>query len=111
MSKELSSTAVATRAEITRSPEAATYRAQAEKNDADRAMEARRKKIVEEIARSQGLEKGRLVIEKDTETGRFVHKLVDPESGKIVRQWPDEQWLSFARSFGDTAGLWLDRRV
>ena len=111
MTQELSVNTASDRAEAVRSAETVASQTGAKDAAASRAVEARRKQIVEEIAKSQGLEKGRLVIEKDSASGRFIHKLVDPSSGEIVRQWPEEEWLSFARDFGDTAGLWLDRRV
>ena len=88
---------------------AETYRDPAA--DTQNAIEARRKQFVEEIAKSHGLEQGRLVIERDTDTGRFIHKLIDPESGELVRQWPDDEWLQFAKEHGGSVGLWLDQRV
>ncbi len=84
---------------------------QNDKKDVAEAVEARRKQFVEEIAKQHGLEKGKLVIEKDSETGRFVHSLIDPDSGEIIRQWPDADWLEFAKQSGGSKGLWLDRTV
>ncbi len=79
------------------------------------AIEARRKQFVEEISRQHGLEKGKLVIEKDSESGKFIHSLIDPESGEVIRQWPDADWLEFARashnSTSATKGLWVDQTV
>ncbi|WP_155825714.1 flagellar protein FlaG [Hirschia maritima] len=81
----------------------------------NQAIEARRKQFVEEIARQHGLEKGKLVIEKDSETGRYVHSLIDPESGEVIRQWPDVDWLKFAKESNAgssaTQGLWLDQKI
>ena len=74
-------------------------------------VEARRNRFVDAVAKANGLERGRLVIEKDEESGRFVHKLIDPTTGNVVRQWPDDQWLEFARTIGGAAGLLVDRRV
>lgn len=77
--------------------------------DAERAMAARRQQFVDRVVKMHGLEHGRLVIEKDTDTGRFIHKLVDPKSGDVVRQWPDDAWLDFARSLGGAPeGLWVN---
>ena len=71
----------------------------------DQAVEARRAKFVEKIAKAENLEQGKLIIEKDDESGRFVHKLLDPQTGKIVRQWPDDKWLEFAKQHGAEAAL------
>ncbi|MFC7291564.1 flagellar protein FlaG [Hirschia litorea] len=82
-----------------------------DKKIADQAVEARRKQFVEEIARQHGVEHGKLVIEKDSETGRFVHTLIDTESGDIIRQWPDVDWLKIAKQTGSSSGLWLDKTI
>ena len=75
------------------------------------AVQAAREKFVERIAKSEGLDKGRLVIEKDSDTGRYIHKLVDPKSGEVVRQWPDDAWLAFAKEHGPVHGLWVDTQA
>lgn len=55
--------------------------------------------------------KGRLVIEQDSETGKFVQKIVDPASGKVIRQWPEEQFLELAKQMGEAYGVFVDRSV
>ena len=79
--------------------------------DTDRAIEASRRKFVEDIAKAEGMEQGRLVIERDNESGRFVHKLLDPQSGEVVRQWPEESWLEFAKAHHAPKGLWVNQSV
>lgn len=75
------------------------------------AVQAAREKFVDRVSKASGLERGRLVIEKDDETGRFVHKLIDPKSGEVVRQWPDESWLEFAKAHSAPHGLWVDTQA
>lgn len=77
--------------------------------DLQKAVAARRQQFVEEVSKAHGLEKGKLVIEKDSESGRFVHKLIDPINGEVVQQWPGEDWLKFARDMGAPTGLWLNK--
>jgi flagellar protein FlaG len=77
----------------------------------DQAIEARRKQFVEAIARQSGVERGKLIIEKDAETGKYIHSLVDPESGEVVRQWPDEDWLNFVKSMEVQQGLMFDQKI
>ena len=97
--REVSRTEVSQRAEILKD----------ERDSSMRAAQAARQKFVEDISKSNGLEKGRLVIEKDSETGKFIHKLVDPNTGEVVRQWPDESWLEFAKMHGAPNGLWVNQ--
>jgi uncharacterized FlaG/YvyC family protein len=36
----------------------------------------------------------RLSIEHDKSTGRFIYRSIDEETGDVIAQWPDEQFLS-----------------
>lgn len=40
----------------------------------------------------------RLQIERDEEQGRFIYRLMDPETGETLRRWPPE-------SFGDLISI------
>jgi hypothetical protein len=40
---------------------------------------------------------GDLLVEIDAAAGRFVHKLFDRETEEMLRQWPSERQLAFAR--------------
>lgn len=53
----------------------------------------------------------RLSIERDDLAGAFVYKILDADSGEIVRQFPQEEVLEVLRYFGQEAGLVADRRV
>jgi len=50
----------------------------------------------------------RLRIDKDDETGRFIYKSVDSESGEVVAQFPPETILEIITRFRDPEGLVLD---
>ena len=54
---------------------------------------------------------GRLVIERDEDTGKYVQKVLDPKSGEVLKQWPEEQFLELAKSMGEAYGLIVDRQV
>ncbi len=87
-------------------------RLKAKAADAERAMAARRQQFVDRVVKSHNLDKGRLIIEKDPDTGKFIHKLVDAKTGDVVRQWPDDAWLDFARSLGNApGGLWVNTKA
>ena len=75
------------------------------------AVNARRLKVVDAVARTEGVEGGRLVIEKDAETGQFVHKLVNADTGDVMKQWPNEEFLSRAKQIASVVGLWFDKRA
>lgn len=45
------------------------------------------------------------------ETGRIVVKVIDSESGEVVREIPPERVLAIAASIQETLGLMLDLKV
>ena len=53
----------------------------------------------------------RLSIIRDEETGTFIYRSVDRETGKVTRQWPVESMLQFKAYIREYAGLAVDRRA
>lgn len=53
----------------------------------------------------------RLAIEKDQETGKFVYKTIDRETGEVIRQWPREKMLEAIGHFRTAEGLLIDKTV
>lgn len=52
-----------------------------------------------------------LEISQDSETGRFVYKRIDVETGEVVQQFPPEEVLNFITRFREAAGLLIDGEV
>jgi len=53
----------------------------------------------------------KLRIDKDDDTGRFVYKSVDAESGEVVAQFPPETILEMISKFRDPEGLVVDNEA
>ncbi|SDD58042.1 MULTISPECIES: flagellar protein FlaG [Kordiimonas] len=53
----------------------------------------------------------RLRIDKDDETGRFVYKNIDTESGEVIKQFPPESILEFLSYYRHVAGLAVDDKA
>ncbi len=70
----------------------------AEKTDADL------KRMVDAANRAIEHTKHSVHIEKHDPTNRFVMKLVD-DGGKVVRQYPSEDFLKVAERLGDLRGM------
>ncbi len=49
-----------------------------------------------------------LRIDKDDETGRFVYKSVDKESGEVIKQFPPETILELISQYRSLEGLVVD---
>ena len=50
----------------------------------------------------------RLEVEKHEDSGRFVYKAVNKESGQVERQFPSEDMLKILSSFEGRDGKFLD---
>lgn len=53
----------------------------------------------------------RLLIEQDEVAGSFVYKIVDADSGEVIRQFPQDQLLEVMEFFKQHTGVVIDRRV
>ena len=49
-----------------------------------------------------------LRIDKDDETGRFIYKSVDKESGEVIKQFPPETILELISQYRSLEGLVVD---
>ncbi len=50
----------------------------------------------------------RLSIVRDEETGTFIYRSIDRETGKVTRQWPVESMLQFKAFIREYAGVAVD---
>lgn len=71
----------------------------------------RRKAFETAVAAEQEAVKGRFIIEQDKDTGKFVQKVLDPDTGEVLEQWPEEKFLELAKSMGEAYGLLIDQNV
>lgn len=55
---------------------------------------------------------GRLSIDQDKDSGDYIYRLVDKETGEVINQWPREDILRRARVAREQyEGLVVDRQV
>lgn len=55
---------------------------------------------------------GRLSIDQDKDTGDFIYRLVDKETGEVINQWPREEVLRRARlARAQIEGLIVDKEA
>jgi flagellar protein FlaG len=84
-------------------------------NPATNLMRGQRVEILEQaveklIRRSQP-SNSKLQIEHDKETGTYIYRSVDPETGEVLRQWPSEELLKLRESLTEFEGLLFDKQV
>jgi len=66
---------------------------------------------VEKLIRRSLPSNSRLQIEQDKETGTFIYRSVDPETGEVIRQWPPEELLKLREHLSDMEGMLFDKEV
>jgi uncharacterized FlaG/YvyC family protein len=66
---------------------------------------------IEKLIRKSLPSNSKLQIEQDKETGTFIYRTVDSETGEIIRQWPPEQLLKLRESLAQMEGMLVDKQV
>ena len=66
---------------------------------------------VEKLIRRSLPSNSKLQIEQDRETGTFIYRSIDPETGEILRQWPPEQLLKLREDLSELEGMLFDKEV
>lgn len=68
-------------------------------------------KAIEAIDLMMDLRSRSVTFERDESAGKDVIKVIDDETGEIIRQMPPEELLSFMRNLTKMLGNFLDERV
>ena len=53
----------------------------------------------------------RLKIERNKETGAFIYRSFDPETGELLKEWPSEELLELREHLKEMEGLLVDKQV
>jgi len=56
-------------------------------------------------------ETARLTIEHDQDSGKFIYKTIDRETGEVIKQWPREEVLKAISAYQAASGLIIDKLV
>jgi uncharacterized FlaG/YvyC family protein len=59
----------------------------------------------DEINRSA---RNRLQIDRAENNGRFIYRILDPDTGETMRQWPPEKYLELVEYLNDKRGGLID---
>ena len=66
---------------------------------------------VEKLIRRSLPSNSKLQIEHDKETGTYIYRSIDPETGEVLRQWPSEEMLNLRESLAEIEGVIFDKQV
>lgn len=79
---------------------------------ADRSPpEEARSQFLQELSSGLADRQTRLSIDQDPESGRFVYRIQDAQTGETIRQYPDDVALQIARNLSGDVGRVIDRKV
>lgn len=94
-------------------PQQPDHRAGADPAPGQRQAEPqqRRQAIADAIADKLAIPRGDLVIEKNQYGQGFIYKIVDPQSKKVVLEWPREQFVELVQELPQVSGLLVDSAV
>ncbi len=69
--------------------------------------------LAEELERymPSNIPEGRLQIDRDEESGMFVYKTIDPNTGEVLRQYPTDEMLRYISYHRKSEGLVVDDSV
>ena len=71
------------------------------------ALEAAVEKLVKKNLPSNS----KLQITHDKDTGTFVYRSIDAETGEVIRQWPSDEILKLRESVRELEGMLVDTRI
>ena len=66
---------------------------------------------VEKLIRSSMPSNAKLVINQDKKTGTYIYQSVDPQSGKVIYQWPPEALIKLHDSMQAMEGMLVDHKA
>jgi uncharacterized FlaG/YvyC family protein len=55
--------------------------------------------------------RSRLLIDREESAGRFIYRILNPDTGETMRQWPPEGYLDLIAYLRDGQGGLLDQRA
>lgn len=58
-----------------------------------------------------GLEHNRLKIDRHKESGHFIYRIFNQDTGETIRRWPPESYLDLVTFLRDEEGRLLDERA
>ncbi len=66
---------------------------------------------VEKLIKKSLPTNSKLQIEQDKETGTFIYRSVDPNTGEVIQQWPSEKLLELRSFLKEMEGVLVDKQV
>jgi flagellar protein FlaG len=66
---------------------------------------------VEKLIKKSLPSNSRLQIEQDKNTGTFIYRSINPETGEVIQQWPSEKLLEMRDFLKELDGVLLDKQV
>jgi len=66
---------------------------------------------VEKLIKKSLPPNSKLQILQDKNTGTFVYRSIDPDTGEVIKQWPPEKLLELREDLKTMEGMLIDKHV
>ncbi len=67
--------------------------------------------VLEKLIKKSLPSNAKLRIERDKETGTYVYRAVDSETGEVISQYPPEQMMKLREYLAEMAGMLVDTKI
>ena len=66
---------------------------------------------MEKLIRKSMPSNSKLQIDQDKETGTFIYRSVNPDTGEVIKQWPPEQVIKLREYLREMEGMLVDTKA
>ena len=67
--------------------------------------------VIEKLIKKSLPSNSKLRIDHDKETGTYIYRAVDPETGQVISQYPPEQMIKLRDYLAEMAGMLFDKKI
>jgi len=53
----------------------------------------------------------KLQVSQDEDSGTFIYRSVNPDTGEVIKQWPPEQLLNLREALRELEGMLFDQQI
>ncbi len=66
---------------------------------------------IEKLIKKSLPSNSKLQIDRDKETGTYIYRAVDPETGEVISQYPPEQIVKLRDYLAEMEGMLVDKKI
>ena len=67
--------------------------------------------VIEKLIKKSLPSNSKLRIDHDKETGTYIYRAVDPDTGEVISQYPPEQLVKLRQFLAEMEGMLVDKKI